>query len=628
MNEQLLNEQPQSHLQFEEQRRQEINISQNILEEIKRQTDSIIGVTSSPSTTLTITIDIREDSKGQRVLGQMVYVIVEEDGQEILVIGQIVSVETQNRWHEDAAFKGVIKRHGKLPHLSGTADNRVATISVQACYNLGKPKPEGYILGTSPSTGEDIQKMMNPVMQALMKEHEKDITYMGKVYGTDVDLPFWFKHFDKTDKKHDELGAGDAYHIGVFGKTGSGKTVTASYMLLGYAKNKNNMNILVLDPQGQFYNDQELVPGGKLEENIKTIGLKYHKYRILEDLYLPGEAHDLFAGLLQKNHFIKRAFNILSDRESYAADAICAYLSTLWRESRGAYGNLNVLHDKAKSLSLMKSLLTKFTETEATTDSRGRAGIKYNKYIDMIYSMPARKDQLIEKIKDILANETSVTEIFERNWQLIVEYFTSRTVDGKEKVKVKTIIEFITNVNNKGNFVILDLSGKNDQLTNENIKALFVKTIENEIKLAGEKYYPHKKVNCLVVMDEAHRYIAHESSDPQIVELTNEIVDAVRTTRKYGIGYMFITQTIESLDAEILKQTRIFAFGYGLTTGPELRKVSELINSDSAIQLYRSFIDPSSNNRFPFMFYGPVSPLSFTGSPLFIEVYTDAEKFR
>ena len=83
----------------------------------------------------------------------MVYVIVEEDKRNVLVIGQIIEIETKNRWHEDPAFKGVIKRHGSLPHLSGAADNRIATISVQASYDLGKDSPEGYILGTSPSTG-------------------------------------------------------------------------------------------------------------------------------------------------------------------------------------------------------------------------------------------------------------------------------------------------------------------------------------------------------------------------------------------------------------------------------------------------------------------------------------------
>ena len=129
-------------------------------------------------------------------------------------------------------------------------------------------------------------------------------------------------------------------------------------------------------------------------------------------------------------------------------------------------------------------------------------------------------------------------------------------------------------------------------------------------------------------MDEAHRFISKDSLDERIKELTRSIVGSVRTTRKYGIGYMFITQTIESLDEEILRQMRIFAFGYGLTSGQELRKVSEVVNNNSAIQLYKSFIDPSSNHKFPFMFFGPVSPLSFTGSPLFLEVYTDFSNFK
>jgi hypothetical protein len=106
-------------------------------------------------------------------------------------------------------------------------------------------------------------------------------------------------------------------------------------------------------------------------------------------------------------------------------------------------------------------------------------------------------------------------------------------------------------------------------------------------------------------------------------ELTREIIASVRTTRKYGIGYMFITQSIESLDEEILKQMRIFAFGYGLTSGSEIRRIRDYINNDASIQLYRSFIDPSSNHKFPFMFFGPISPLSFTGSPLFVEMYGD-----
>jgi len=135
-----------------------------------------------------------------------------------------------------------------------------------------------------------------------------------------------------------------------------------------------------------------------------------------------------------------------------------------------------------------------------------------------------------------------------------------------------------------------------------------------------ELYTREEQANCLVVMDEAHRFVSVDSSDPRIVELSKNIIDAVRTTRKYGIGYMFITQTLESLHAEIRRQMRVFAFGYGLTSGSEFAKIRDIINDDAAAKFYKSFIDPTSNGKYPFMFYGPVSPLSFTGSPLFLEM--------
>ena len=128
-------------------------------------------------------------------------------------------------------------------------------------------------------------------------------------------------------------------------------------------------------------------------------------------------------------------------------------------------------------------------------------------------------------------------------------------------------------------------------------------------------------VNALIVIDEAHRFASSNPEDQRIKELSKSIVDAVRTTRKYGVGYMFITQSLYSLDNDIVNQMRIFSFGYGLTIGSELRRVKEIINNDSALSLYRSFIDPGSNKKYPFMFFGPVSPLSFTGAPVFIEAY-------
>jgi hypothetical protein len=590
----------------------------NMLEIIKACAASALGITSSPSTTLDITIDITEKNKRERALGQMVYFILEEDGRNILVIGQIISIETTNRWHEDPSFKGVIKRHESLPHLSEVADNRVATISVQACYNITGIAAESYILGTSPSTGEKVQKMSNTVMKTLMRDYESYITYIGKVYGTDVNLPFWFKHFGKTVIGSDELGSGDAFHIGVFGKTGSGKTVTSTYMLLGYAKNEKSMSILILDPQGQFYSDQELLPGSiKLEDNIKKLGMNYQKLKILEDVFLPANRFDIFSELLKNNGFVAEAFGPFynPDKLDAMADSISSYLDGRTKDPTFSLAS-------AGPEELLKAMVSRFQILKYKEEKE--AG--FSKYITDVYGTKSTQQRLLNTINNLMENLATKTSVLAK-WRAAIELFSQKKPDSKTgKKSIDDIVDSITK--KRGEFMILDIGPKQGEIENENVQALFIKVLEDRIvEVGADLYVKGQKSNCLIVMDEAHRFITSGSEDERIKALRKSIVDAVRTTRKYGIGYMFITQTLESLDEEILRQMRIFAFGYGLTSGQELRKVAEIVNNPSAMQLYKSFIDPSSNQRYPFMFFGPISPLSFTGSPLFIEAYTNFEEF-
>jgi hypothetical protein len=90
---------------------------------------------------------------------------------------------------------------------------------------------------------------------------------------------------------------------------------------------------------------------------------------------------------------------------------------------------------------------------------------------------------------------------------------------------------------------------------------------------------------------------------------------------------MVITQTWASLHREIIGQLRLNAFGFGLTMGSELSQLEEIVGDPEALSLYKSFVDPQSNRQFPFMFTGPASPLSFTGMPLFVQMFTKFEEF-
>ena len=64
------------------------SVSNLILQVIEEQSNNVVGITSSPSNTLDITIDIKEESKKERALGQMVYVVLEEDGHLSILDGR------------------------------------------------------------------------------------------------------------------------------------------------------------------------------------------------------------------------------------------------------------------------------------------------------------------------------------------------------------------------------------------------------------------------------------------------------------------------------------------------------------------------------------------------------------
>ena len=553
-----------------------------------------IGVTSSPSTTTEISIDITSTSKNPNpsLLGKMVFVKMREAGQEVLALGQITSVETRNRWHEDMAFKGVIKQQGSLPNLSGTADTRLANISVQSCFTHFQDNvpPTGHVLAISPSTGQAVEKMNDTFMRSLVNGYGEAIQYIGTIYGSeDVNMPMWFKHFGKSEGDRDYTAAGDALHIGVFGKTGSGKTVMSSLMLLSYARNKK-MNILVFDPQGQFYKDTELLPSNKkLSEAIESVGSKYKTYKLIKDISLPND-FELFGNLLLESGYIRQAFNLTTDEKKEDMKRFI----------------VNYLFNNNKIQTIKDLILDNMLNY-----------LKEERNVNRIYQTKVTRERLTQSIQDA-RNDQMSRSIFDR----ICKLFT-----GGEK-DIEQVIKTVIFPEEKGNFVIIDTS-ISDRDTDK-YQSLFLELIEKTIVKESEKLYGSGKklANTLVVMDEAHRFISKSPSESRIKELTKNIVDAVRTTRKYGVGHMFITQTLESLDDEIVKQLRIHVFGYGLTTGDELRKIRNTVDSDSALNLYKSFIDPSNTKRYPFMFLGAVSPLSLSGSPLFIEAYNKFEDYE
>ena len=265
----------------------------------------------------------------------------------------------------------------------------------------------------------------------------------------------------------------------------------------------------------------------------------------------------------------------------------------------------------------MARLIVKYLKTEKQKNSDFQ--IKDLKYGNLLTYLEKNVNQIYKRKGDRESLSSNINE--EINKKLNYEKLKEIQNLFTKGVDIRKVIEKAVSTHEKGHFIIIDTRLKGSD--SEKYQPLFLEIIEKTIIEESEKHYSsgEELSNTLVVMDEAHRFIAKYSDDKRKVELMKNIVDAVRTTRKYGVGHMFITQTLESLSEEIIKQLRIHVFGFGLTTGDELRKIKNTINSDSALNLYKSFVDPSNTKKYPFMFLGAVSPLSLSGSPLFIEAY-------
>lgn len=567
-----------------------------------------LAAIGSPSDSFQVTLDILGISAESKILGELVYFQSLESDQNIVSLGQITEVMTSNKWHEEPSFKAVIKRHGSLPHLSKEADNRIATLNVQSTFKINSDEDVvAHKLSNSPSTGTVISAVTNDVMSELMKPICKGyITeIIGKAYDTDVNIPFWFKHFGEGHN-----GAGDAYHIGVFGKTGSGKTTTAAHMLAGYAGNSEAMSFLIFDPQEQFYNDNKVIPNGKFKELVLKKGIKPENYKpiiIPNDLALPDSA-SLFAELMLTSGFIRHLFNLKTDTtQELMAEGIENYIV-------GRYNSPSFSLSSEDPVTLLKEIINRFATPKAGAESK----LGCSKYISNVYSAGQYRNSLIIRVSDIhdaLQNGRTDYQSQINIFQDVLALFRSKSN--------QTIDNMVEDVLTKpGYMYIVNLAPRaNKNFRNENFQAKLIEVILSKVIDRAERLvFDEKKANTLIVMDEAHRYVNSSASDDRLKELNKKIIDSVRTVRKYGIGHMFITQTIESMDQEVIQQMRIFAFGYGLTMGGEFSKIKQIINDDNAAKFYRSFIDPGSNKKYPFMFHGPISPLSFTGSPLFIEM--------
>ena len=542
-------------------------------------------------------------------MGSLVAFETQQGGNDVICVGQITRVELRNRWHEDSVFRNLIKRSGEIPPITNRQDTRMAKLAVGATFkkhtDSGQKGFEPDVLGMVPPTGTRIFRVNQDLLSMLLLAYQQEIFYLGRAYANEVFLPMWLKHFGAG-----EGGAGEAYHMGIFGKTGSGKSGLAKMILVGYARHPQ-MGILIIDPQGEFSLEVQGTRVGQqgldVDGMLRVLGREVRRYAI-SDIQL--EEWDMFEDLLVTLKFTEQLGIPSASKDN------CRKAAEVVR----------------KALQNKKYKLEGLEQEECLRQSL-RAVSQNAEYI---YSTQARADQLKQRVQEIESQENELNDLLQQYWQPITGLFAGR--QGRRRLYgiVDDLMRPVEGHRARP-IVVIDISDRgNQQLWSEELQQrILLRLLHILINRSKKTLADKTTANVLVILDEAHRhapsgFIEHGT---QAEMLRAHLRTATRETRKYGVGWCFISQTLGGLDDEIIPQLRILFLGFGLALGEEFRRLREFIGGDDrAMELYQSFRDPQSFpsrelQEFPFMVVGPVSPLSFSGRPMFFTAFTNPEEF-
>jgi len=316
--------------------------SKSRLDAVVAQTERL-GVIGSPSSTSELAVDVVGTAVGRKLVGELAMFSFQQDGIAHYSLGQITEIVLRNVWHEDPTMRSLIRQRGRIDAVSERQDTHLGKMTISAVFKYttlssgGSGTTDGIsyepsIVGTVPSTGTAIHLVNDDVLDTVLHRYRDQIFYLGQVYGSTPKLPLWFKHFGTGPD-----GAGEAYHLGIFGKTGSGKSVLAKMALCAYMRYKQ-MGLLVLDPQGEFAKDFRGKGSGQMRIPLASVAKQYGKQVVtLSVRNLVLDRWELFQEILFESDFFQQLTMPKGDNRRDA----CAKLADELRKKKIKLQDLN-----------------------------------------------------------------------------------------------------------------------------------------------------------------------------------------------------------------------------------------------------------------------------------------------
>jgi hypothetical protein len=549
-----------------------------------------IAVIGSPNSTTTFTVDILETARDRALDHAWVTFEVAErfNGRTYRkrALCQLGGIVTRNRWHEDPVIRAVIKHQGALPALSGESDLTSAQLSALGVFLLDDAGRvlRRTTLSTPPPSGTPVFPADAQTLQDLVHT-EPGIFYAGQSPGDGLPVPLTLRHFGSTENG----GFGEAVMLGIFGQTRSGKSILAAQILTGFAANRD-LGILVLDPQGEFGRDRFAAGDHRVDFSIRRMfgqlrGKRDAQVISTEDVALEG--CEAFTELLRRAGFFESLGFKGANKEREAAERLAGLLTEL-ADGQGKHRPIRDL--RAADMALLVKDLARFA--------------------DVIYATrPGTTPGEGQRAADVLARFNLDETRLRRLWEQSLRHF--RTDDGRVLLS-----ELIGRVLRDRAVVVLSFAQEGADET-----PYF---LLNEI-LTRLRYVIHRSFqsgqtsNALVLLDEAHLFAGEHAAETSDGSRTRSLLaQSIRMTGKYGVGWMFVTQTLHDFDKTILRQLQVKIFGQGFKLGADREYVETELGKEGFAR-YCSLPDPKRTGRYTFMVTGPIVALGSLGTPLVLQ---------
>jgi len=239
------------------------------------------------------------------------------------------------------------------------------------------------------------------------------------------------------------------------------------------------------------------------------------------------------------------------------------------------------------------------------------------RFADVIYaSRPGTTPGEGQRAQDVLARYQLDEPRLKRVWAQALTAF--RTDTGRVPLS-----QLIQRVLTEREVVVLSFSQEG---SHEAVPYFLLNEILTRLRqVIHRSFNGGQQSNALVLLDEAHLFAGEHAAETSDGSRTRTLLaQSVRMTGKYGVGWMFITQTLHDFDKTILRQLQVKAFGQGFKLGADREYVETELGKEGFAR-YCSLPDPKRTGRYTFMVTGPIVALGSLGTPLVLQGFRTSD---